>query len=89
MTITQDLDGWWAEHTGYGESNVAKARFQEIMAEIDRRLDELESMNTAGSFDKLPASVITEFTSAWSQLNTVRNALKADAAFMEAIGWRP
>lgn len=89
MTISTDLDLWWAEHQNYTESNAAKARFQDIMGEIDNRLTELQTMYANGDFDKLPATVKSEFISAWTQLDTVRQALKNDAGFMEALAWRP
>jgi hypothetical protein len=59
------------------------------MNNIDRGLNELQTMYTAGDFDKLPASVKAKFVSAWSQLDTVRNALKADVDFMAALSWVP
>lgn len=89
MSISTDLDLWWVQISDYNESNAAKARFQEIMREIDQRLDELSTMYSAGDFDKLPASVKAKFVSAWTQLDAVRNALKADADFMMAVNWTP
>ena len=39
MSITTDLDAWWAEHQDYQESNSAKGKFQDIMSTIDQMLD--------------------------------------------------
>jgi hypothetical protein len=89
MSITTDLDAWWTAKTAYDDSNEAKAEFQRIMGEIDRSLDELAAMNAAGKFNQLPATVKAEFTAAWIALDTVRDTLKADAGFMEALNWRP
>ncbi|NIT61119.1 MAG: hypothetical protein GWN00_34425 [Aliifodinibius sp.] len=89
MSITSDLDTWWAEVDGYNDSNAAKAKFQDLMAEIDRNLDELAQMNTNGEFDKLPASWRTKAIWAWQQLDTARDTVKADAEFMEGINWTP
>lgn len=89
MTITTDLDAWWAVKLAYDDSNSAKAEFQQIMGEIDRSLNELAAMNAAGKFNQLPATVKAEFVAAWQALNTVRNNLKADAGFMEALNWTP
>jgi len=38
---------------------------------------------------KLPASWRTKALWAWQQLNTARDAIKADPDFMEGINWRP
>lgn len=89
MSITSDLDAWWAEHQDYQESNLAKAKFQDIMTLIDQKLDELQVMNTNGDFNQLPASSKTVAVWGWTQLDNARNALKANADFMEFIGWRP
>jgi len=89
MSIQTDLDTWWVQISDYNESNAAKAKFQDVMTMIDERLNDLAAMNAKGDFDKLPASVKAKFVSAWSQLNTVRNALKADADFMAALNWTP
>jgi len=89
MTITTDLNAWWAVLSNYEESNSAKAKFQEIMQTIDQYLNELAEMNSNGDFDQLPASVKAKFIWAWTQLDNARDTVKADADFMEAIGWRP
>lgn len=89
MSITTDLDAWWAELQAREKSNAAKAKFQEIMGQIDASLNELQAMNAAGDFDQLPAAVKAEFVAAWTSLDAVRDALKADAGFMEALNWRP
>jgi len=89
MTITTDLNAWYVELKGYNDSNTAKAKFQEIMWTIDQYLDELATMNQAGEFDKLPDSTKTKLIWAWQQLDTVRDTLKADADFIEALDWRP
>ena len=89
MTITTDLDAWWAELTDYSESNEAKAIFQDVMRGIDDWLDRLQAMNTAGDFDQLPASVKTEFIWAWTQLDNARDTVKVRSDFMEAINWKP
>ena len=87
--ITTDLNAWWTELQAREKSNAAKAKFQDIMMNIDQSLNELAAMNAAGDFDKLPATVKSEFVSAWTALNNVRVALKADTGFMEALNWRP
>ena len=89
MTITTDLDTWWDELDSYNNSNSAKAKFQDIMSQIDQQLDELQQMNADGEFDKLPATVKAKFVWAWGQLDAVRDTLKADSDFMEALAWRP
>ena len=89
MSITTDLNTWWTTKTAYDDSNEAKAEFQRIMASIDESLDKLYEMNAAGKFNQLPASVKAEFIAAWTTLDTVRDSLKADAGFMEALNWRP
>ena len=89
MTITTDLDAWWAVHQDYAESNTAKAKFQDIMTTIGQMLDELKTMNDNGDFDRLPTSSKTAAIWGWGQFNTTRNTVKANAAFMEFIGWRP
>lgn len=89
MSIQTDLDAWWVQISDYNESNAAKARFQEVMGEIDRKLDELQTMYAAGDYDKLPTSVKNKFVWAWQQLDAVRDTLKADADFMAALSWTP
>lgn len=89
MSISTDLDAWWVNVSDYNESNDAKAKFQDIMRNIDRQLNELADMNTAGDFDKLPVSWKAKAVWAWGQLNTARNTVKADADFMEGINWVP
>lgn len=89
MSISSDLDLWWVQISDYNESNAAKAKFQEIMWEIDEKLNELETMYGRGDFDKLPTSVKNKFVSAWSQLDAVRDTLKADVDFMSALNWTP
>ena len=89
MTITTDLDPWWAAKKSYDDANAAKAEFQRIMGQIDRSMDDLAAMNLAGKFNALPASVKQEFEAAWFALATVRDTLKADAGFMEALNWTP
>ena len=89
MSITTDLDAWFVNLTDYNESNSAKAKFQEIMSTIDQMLDELQTMNANGDFDQLPASCKTKAIWMWTQLDTARNTIKADADAMEFIGWRP
>ena len=89
MCITTDLDAWWAAKQGYDYSNEAKGDFQRIMWAIDEALDKLSAMNSEGKFDRLPASVKSEFISAWQKLNAVRTELKADEGFMEAMAWKP
>ena len=44
MTISTDLDSWWAVKTDYDESNAAKGKFQEIMTAINDNLDALKVM---------------------------------------------
>jgi len=89
MSITTDLNTWWTTKQAYDDSNAAKAELQRIMAEIDQSLDKLQAMNAAGKFNQLPASVKAEFIAAWTALDTVRDTLKADAGFIEALNWRP
>jgi len=89
MSIATDLDAWWAELSDYQESNTAKAKFQNIMATIDQMLDELQTMNSNGDFDQLPASWKAKAVWAWQQLDATRDTVKADAEFMEGINWRP
>ena len=89
MTITTDLNTWWTTKQAYDNSNAAKAEFQRIMGEIDQSLDKLATMNAEGKFNQLPASVKNEFVAAWTALDTVRDSLKADAGFMEALNWTP
>jgi len=89
MTITSDLDAWWAQLKDYDESNAAKAKFQELMIEIDSNLDELAAMNTDGDFDILPASWKAKAIWAWQQLDAARDTVKADAEFMEGLNWKP
>lgn len=89
MSITTDLDAWWVTKTAYDDSNAAKAEFQRIMGEIDNSLNELAAMNAAGKFNQLPATVKAEFTAAWVALDAVRDSLKADVGFMEALNWTP
>ena len=89
MSITTDLDAWWVEHQDYQESNSAKAKFQDIMNTIDEKLDRLQAKNANGDFDQLPASSKAAAIWGWTQLDNARNAVKANAAFMEFIGWRP
>ena len=88
-TTTDELNAWWKIIKDYDESNAAKAKFQDIMTEIDRNLDELYAMNAAGDFDKLPPTVKAKFTWAWAQLDAVRDILKVDEEFMGAVNWRP
>jgi hypothetical protein len=89
MTITTDLNAWWTTKTAYDDSNAAKAEFQRVMGEIDQSLNKLANMNASGKFNQLPASVKAEFVAAWQALDAVRDNLKADAGFMEALNWRP
>ena len=89
MSITTDLDSWWAVKRGYDKSNDAKGDFQNILWSLDEALDKLTAMNAAGEFDRLPATVKAEFISAWQKLNAVRTELKADEGFMEALNWKP
>ena len=89
MSITTDLDAWWAELSDYTESNTAKAKLQDIMTTIDQMLDELQTMNTNGDFDQLPASCKAKAIWMWAQLDNARDTIKADADAMEFIGWRP
>ena len=88
-TTTDELDAWWEIIQDYNQSNSAKAVFQDIMEQIDRNLDELYKMNAAGDFNKLPPTVKAKFTWAWTQLDAVRDTLKADVEFMGAVNWRP
>jgi hypothetical protein len=89
MSITTDLDTWWETLSGYSKSNDAKARFQELMIEFERALNELSLMNQAGDFDELPASWKAKAVWAWQQFDSARNTIKADADFMEGLNWRP
>ena len=89
MSITTDLDAWWAIKNKYDDSNTAKGEFQIIMANINESLDKLAAMNAAGKFNQLPAAVKAEFVAAWVALDTVRQTLAADPGFMEALNWRP
>ena len=89
MSITTDLDAWWADLKDYQESNSAKAKFQEIMSTIDQMLDELKAMYDAGDYNQLPDSVKTKFVWAWGQLDDARDTVKADSDFMTAINWKP
>ena len=89
MSITTDLDAWWVAHQDYIESNKAKGKFQDIMTTIGQMLDELQTMNTNGDFDQLPASCKTKAIWMWQQLDAARDTIKADAEAMEFIGWRP
>ena len=89
MSITTDLDAWWAELSDYQESNKAKGVFQDIMNTIDQILDELQTMNDNSDFNQLPASWKAKAIWAWQQLDAARNTVKADAEFMEGILWRP
>ena len=89
MTITSDLNSWWATLSNYNESNSAKAKFQDIVREIDQMLNELQQMSAQGDFDSLPAAAISKATWIWQQLNAARNAVKADAGAMEFINWTP
>ena len=89
MSISTDLDTWWADYTDFQESNTAKGKFQEIMLQIDEQLNKLSDMNTNGDFDELPSNWKTKAVWAWGQLNTARNTVKADAGFMEGINWKP
>lgn len=89
MAVTEDLDAWWVQITDYNESNAAKATFQSTMRNIDEQLNELQRAYAAGEYDKLPLSVKNKFVWAWQQLNTARNAVKADTEFMAAINWTP
>ena len=89
MSITTDLDAWWAEKLDYDESNTAKARFQDLMISFDQNLDELSQMNTNGDFDQLPSSWKAKAVWAWQQFSAARDTVKADSEFMEGINWRP
>jgi len=89
MSVTTDLNTWWAELSDYQESNSSKAKFQDIMATIDQMLDELKTMNDNGDFDQLPSSWKAKAVWAWQQLDAARDTVKADAEFMEGINWRP
>lgn len=89
MSITTDLNAWWAELSDYTESNTAKAKFQDIMNTIDQMLDELQTMNANGDFDQFPVSCKTKAIWMWQQLDAARNTIKADAEAMEFIGWQP
>jgi hypothetical protein len=89
MTVTSDLDAWWAELKDYDESNAAKAKFQELMIAFEQSLDELQQMNADGEFDKLPASWKAKALWAWQQFDNARDTVKADAEFMEGLNWRP
>ena len=89
MSITTDLDAWWAELSDYQESNKAKGVFQDIMNTIDQMLDELQTMNDNDDFDQLPASCKTKAIWMWTQLDNARDTIKADVDAMEFIGWRP
>lgn len=89
MTITEDFNAWWEELKGLNESNSAKARFQDLMIEIDNNLNELAQMNADGKFDELPASWKARALWAWQQLDTARDTIKADDDFMEGINWTP
>lgn len=87
--ITTDLNAWWAKFCDYQESNKAKGKFQDIMSNIDQKLDELQTMSLNGDFDQFPDSCKAKASWIWSQFNTARNTVKADAKAMEFIGWRP
>ena len=89
MTITSDLNSWWATLSDYNESNSAKAKFQDIVREIDKMLNDLQSMNSAGDFNSLPSSAKAKAIWIWQQLNAARNAVEADAEAMEFIKWTP
>ena len=89
MGITEDLDLWWSEVDGYNDSNAAKAKFQDLLMQIDQNLDELAQMNADGEFDKLPDSWKAKALWAWQTLDAARDTVKADAEFMEGINWRP
>lgn len=89
MTISTDLDAWWADGTSWNQSNAAKAEFQTLMTAIDEGLNELERMSLAGEFSSLPPSVVTEFTWAWTQFDNVRTTALARTDFIEAIEWKP
>ena len=88
MSITTDLNAWWVVHQDYQESNSAKGDFQNTMSTFDQMLDELKRKNDNGDFDQLPASSKAVAVWAWQQWNTVRNTVKANADFLEFIGWR-
>ena len=87
--ISDDLDTWWEELSDYEESNASKAKFQEVMQSFDQGLNELSAMNANGDFDQLPASWKAKAVWAWQQFDAARDAVKADADFMEGINWRP
>jgi len=89
MTITNDLNTWWAELSDFQRGNKAKAQFQDTMNTIDQMLDELKIINDSGDFDQLPPSWKAKALWAWQQLDAARDTVKADAEFMEGINWRP
>ena len=89
MSITTDLDAWWETVSDYNQSNTAKARFQDLMSNIDQNLDELQTMNANGDFDQLPSSWKAKAVWAWGLLDTARDTVKADSEFMEGINWKP
>jgi len=89
MGTDADLTVWWQTIVDVEQGNAAKAQFQTTMQSLDDGLNTLKTAYDAGDYNQLPASVRTKFVWAWSQLNTVRNTLKADAEFMAALNWRP
>ena len=90
MSITTELDAWWAEKTeGYDEPNAVKAELQSTVWQLQEGLSRLKVSYDAGKFDNFPDAPKTTAIAIYTALKDVVDQIEASAPAMELLGWTP